>query len=344
MQYRVAVLASMVAVASGGAVARADMTIYLERHGATVTAGRDDAARGTSSLVWSRGLRGVRVPAFNGGERTWAQVVQCVRDGFAPFAVEIVDQRPADGDYVMIVVGGRPGMLGYGDGVSGVAPWDGNVIPRAIGFVFSDHLEDRAQSVCNGVMHEAGHTMGLDHSYYCPDVMSYLYGCGEKSFTHVDVACGEYEERTCAQGGSAQNSYELLADNVGLRSGGTESEDDDSPQPDSFEQEPDEEQPEDQLEIWAPADGTVTSGNSYVAVAVRADADSVVELGWATSQRTYSFRCDEMPANVAAACYQEGDITVFALMVGVGQRAFAVRVTDGDGNQRVSAIRKVTFR
>src|SRR5687767_9143485 len=107
MQYRVAILTTLVAVATASSAARADVTVYLERHGATLAAGRDNAAAGTSSLVWSRGLRGVRIPAFNGGERTWARVVQCVRDGFAPFAVDVVDERPADGDYAMIVVGGR---------------------------------------------------------------------------------------------------------------------------------------------------------------------------------------------------------------------------------------------
>jgi hypothetical protein len=347
MQYRVAVLASSLATAIAAAPAHAGVTVYLEAHGAALTAGQDDAAAGVSSLLWGRGLRRVQVPAFQGGERTWAKVVACVRDGFARFDVDIVDDPPAGDDYTMIVVGGRPGLLGYGGEVSGVAPWDGSLQHAAIGFVFSDHLDDRVDAVCAGIMHEAGHTMGLDHSYYCPDVMSYLHGCGEKSFTDVDAACGEYEERDCAQGGAAQNSYQLLARNVGLRNGGAEpatppedeedSESDDSPQPDSSS-------PADPVELWGLDDGSVNAGNQFVALAVRAAGAARVELGWASAQRTWTFRCDDMPADVPAACYREGDVYVFALMVGTGDRAFAVRVTGDDGDQRVSEIRKVSFR
>jgi hypothetical protein len=37
--------------------------------------------------------------------------------------------------------------------------------------------------------------------------MTYLFGCGDKSFQNVAAACGEYAARGCSCGGSTQNSF-----------------------------------------------------------------------------------------------------------------------------------------
>ena len=173
--------------------------VYLNRDGATLRGGFDDPRAGTSSIA-SEGDGGrLAVPPFAGSDRAWRSTVACVQKHFAPFAVDIVDERPTSGAYSMIVVGGSPQLIGMGGGVSGIAPADGVVLRRAIGFAFSDLLRSDPESTCDTVAHEVGHTLGLDHATACRDLMSYD-DCGAKSFVDTSSACGEFEERTCDSG------------------------------------------------------------------------------------------------------------------------------------------------
>jgi hypothetical protein len=204
------------AAAEPGAV-----TVFLNGGGALLRAGRDRSSEDRSALLYARGLAEMEIPAFRGGARRWNQVVQCVRDGFSPFAIDVVTERPAAGTYIMAMVGGRPGQLGYGRGISGVAPWNGDVISDAVVFVFEQEMRGNPQAVCASVLHEVGHALGLEHAYLCEDPMSYLSGCGKKSFQDQDAWCGEGEPRECERGGT-QNSFRHLAAIVGLRGGGAD--------------------------------------------------------------------------------------------------------------------------
>ncbi|MEZ4367369.1 MAG: hypothetical protein R2939_13990 [Kofleriaceae bacterium] len=191
------------------------ITVYLRRGGATLTHGWDDSAAGRSELVPPGET--VRVPAFAGGDRAWQRLVGCVADAYGDFAVDVVDERPASGSYILAVVGGTASLLGHGDEVSGVAPWNGEVLRDAVVYVFADELDGDDEQLCVTATHEIGHALGLDHAVRCDDPMSYLWGCGEKRFRDVDAPCGEEEARPCEDGGT-QNSYRHLAAAVGLRS------------------------------------------------------------------------------------------------------------------------------
>ena len=61
----------------------------------------------------------------------------------------------------------------------------------------------------------APHAWGLEHEFKCEDPMTYLYGCGEKSFQDGDYPCGEYEARACECGGASQNAYQYILDLFG---------------------------------------------------------------------------------------------------------------------------------
>ncbi len=208
----------IMALASGGQTQRG-VTLYLERHGGQVVGGWDNAARGTSSIALGADGEVAQIPAYRGGDRRWAQVVACVRDRFADFAVDVVTERPAAAGYSMIMVGGSPSVFNYSRNISGVAPYNGEVMIGAIGYVFSDTLDNDVEGTCTSIVHEAGHTFGLDHAYLCEDPMTYLWGCGEKRFQDVDAACGESDTRACATGAETQNSYRHLARYIGLRDG-----------------------------------------------------------------------------------------------------------------------------
>jgi hypothetical protein len=193
-----------VAIVGTAARASADVTVFLDRDGQIT----DD---------------GVTIPRFGGGDRVWNAVVACVRTQYAPFAVDIVDEQPSSGSYITAVVGGRASLLGLDDrSTNGVGPYSGELIPDAVVHVFSQlgTGERDVENLCAVTAHEVGHALGLDHEVYCGDVMSYyLDQCGARTFIDVDAPCGEHGERTCGNGERSQNSYQRLAEMVGLRAG-----------------------------------------------------------------------------------------------------------------------------
>ncbi len=64
---------------------------------------------------------------------------------------------------------------------------------------------------------EIAHAYGLDHEYLCKDVMTYLRGCGSKSFVDAEAPCGESKKRHCEGGSPTQNSFKRLVDVLGAR-------------------------------------------------------------------------------------------------------------------------------
>jgi hypothetical protein len=200
MRSRSGLVALLVAV--GAAQAHADVTVFLERHGHITH-------------------EGVRVPAFGGGDQTWHAIVACVREQYAPFAVDIVDTMPEQGPFITAVIGGRASLLGLDDDkTNGVGPYSGDVIDDAVVHVFSQvgTGERDVENLCATTVHEVGHALGLEHEYYCGDVMSYfLARCGPRRFIDVDAACGEEKPEACATGEDSQNSYRRLGQLVGFR-------------------------------------------------------------------------------------------------------------------------------
>ncbi len=175
------------------------------------------------TVFLERGGDGETIPRFGGGDRVWAATVGCVKQHFAPFQVDIVDQRPRGSDFITAVVGGKASMLGLNDRTTnGVGPYDGSVLRTATVHVFSQvgTGERDVANLCAVAAHEIGHALGLDHSYTCGDVMSYFNDeCGTQRFLDTEGPCGEGASRDCANGDETQNSFQRLAQNVGLRGG-----------------------------------------------------------------------------------------------------------------------------
>jgi hypothetical protein len=195
--------------------------IYLNREGATLTAGDDDARRNRSSIVRGANLEAITIPAFAGSPQRWNAVVECVRDRFSPFEVEVVDRRPVGRRYVMAVLGGEPSLLEGGrrdegahghSHASGLAPFNGQVVEDAVVIVFSRRLRENARRTCEVVGMEVAHAYGLDHAIHCGDLMSYLRPCGRRRFRDEDLPCGEREARPCdgTDGATTQNSFRRL--------------------------------------------------------------------------------------------------------------------------------------
>ncbi len=193
------------------AQAATGVTVFLDRNGMVLDRNWDDS------------LEDIAIPRFGGSARVWAGVVSCVREKFAAFDVEVVDEQPPSGEFITALVGGRAEQLGFdGEHVAGVGVSDVVVTRDAIVHVFSQSVGERdAKQLCEVAAHELGHAMGLDHSMQCGDLMSYpREECGfgrVETFTDADAPCGEYEDRACNTGADTQNSFQRLARLVGLR-------------------------------------------------------------------------------------------------------------------------------
>ncbi len=191
--------------------------IYLNKDKVTITPGTDDAPHGVSSVAAAIHPDGpVTMPGWKGSKKAWGQVVTCVKKMFQPFDVEVTDERPTTDNFLMVAVGGRPKDLGSKDKrVSGLAPFNGDVIPKAVVYGFAAQVGHDVRVTCETIAMEVAHAYGLDHEYLCKDVMTYLSGCKNRSFVDKDAPCGEKKKRACHGGAATQNSYQRLLSVLG---------------------------------------------------------------------------------------------------------------------------------
>jgi MYXO-CTERM domain-containing protein len=294
------------------------LPIYLNRWGGTFYGGHDDSSTNHSSIVpgGANSLSG-----FGGNDGQWNTVLGCVQDMFSRFNVYVTDVEPLDGDYVECAVGGTPDEAGMGYGVGGVAPYDPGCgsMTNAIVFAFSEVYprdDEGLQSLCETVTQEVAHAFSLDHEFMCEDPMTYLDGCGAKEFRDVYAPCGEWEERDCMCGDSAdtQNSVQMLWDILGPGEGIT------PPPP------PDDREPP-TLALLSPADETTVLSDSKLQVVATASDD----IGLVTVTLEWFHSDDGLPCPGAGNgwdCTVDGDTYTWNVEVTEGLREFAVRARD----------------
>jgi len=151
----------------------------------------------------------------------WNALVQCIREVYSPFDVEVTDVKPATGTYHLALAAGLPMQIGFGSDILGVAPLASNCSPQdnAISFTFANAHGPtlRGENLCWTVAQESAHAFGLDHSFKfidgrsaCNDPMTYQVDCGgQRFFRNQSAKCGEFEERAC-RCGATQNSHAKL--------------------------------------------------------------------------------------------------------------------------------------
>jgi len=186
--------------------------LFLQRcaGGLTISPGSGGSVADQSQIV--AGV--IDFPPFPFGDAAWNDVVERTRAIFSPFNIVITDVDPGMAPHDEAVVCGDGAMAGFA-GAGGVAPFSCGVIPNAITFTFADTLGNNPQLLAEVVAQEAAHAWGLDHEFLCEDPMTYLSGCGPKTFQDIDAQCGEYNARECSCGGSTQNSYQHILDTFG---------------------------------------------------------------------------------------------------------------------------------
>ncbi len=307
------------------------LKVFLNRNGGTYRPGQDDSRQNTSIVP--------RQPSTVGpwtfGDVAWDDLMACVTAQFAPFNVTIVDQEPQSNErYVEHVVGGRPQDVGLPNGVGGVAPIDNfncGVIDVAINFTFAEVYGGNVQAICETAAQEIAHSFSLDHELHCPDPMTYLGGCGDKSFRDVNAQCGEFQPRACNCNRANQNSVRLLLEKIGP-AGGTV-----IPPPPAESVPP-------VVSITSPTEGATLEQNSTVVVT----ATATDNVGIAATELLWDFTGDVFacPINFgggAVTCTRTGSVSTWNVRVGQGLRGFSVRARDTSGNVAQTSTRTITL-
>lgn len=191
--------------------------IYLNRAGGAYTgAYGDNSLTNESYVVFAPGT--VTIPAWTYGDAKWTQFMGCVRSMYARWDVTITDVDPGQVPHLEHVVGGRPELIGQPSNVGGVATMRADCSPmeNGVSFTFSELYNGDVQRLCETAAQETAHSLGLDHSFLCEDPMTYLGGCGAKTFQDVDTRCGEGAARDCMCGNPTQNTVRHLDTVLGV--------------------------------------------------------------------------------------------------------------------------------
>lgn len=197
-------------------------TIYLNRDGALVRPGNNDARLSTSSIVQQPTL----LAPWEIDDEAWDETVACMREIYAPFDVTITDEDPGDVPHIEAVFGGHPNDVGLPSNVAGVSPFtiDCGIIENSVVFTFTDVLPDDPRLMCEVMAQEVAHSFGLDHELLPEDPMTYLDYPGERTFQDETAACGEDVARPCGIDSHVcwqkQNSVQLLESRLGRRGTG----------------------------------------------------------------------------------------------------------------------------
>jgi MYXO-CTERM domain-containing protein len=149
--------------------------------------------------------------AYAGDDQAWDELVACVRGLYSPFDIDFTETDPSPAPHVEAMVAGSPSDVQQASNVGGIASFNCAGVDNAMAFAFAEVYAGEPRQLCETVAHEIGHTLGLDHELFCPDPMTYLHDCGDKTFQDEDEECGEDGPRPCMCPGGTQNSYEHLA-------------------------------------------------------------------------------------------------------------------------------------
>lgn len=136
-------------------------TTFLNFFGAKLKSG-GNASEGESPCVQGE----IDYPGFTGGEQAALAIIQIFEDAAKPFGMRIAYKEvpPKHLPYSQVMMGGRPGLIGLGQGVLGVAcNLDcGDTWWRDTTFAFTEETSN-VGILATTALQEAAHAWGLDH-------------------------------------------------------------------------------------------------------------------------------------------------------------------------------------
>jgi MYXO-CTERM domain-containing protein len=201
--------------------------VYLNFDGVTLTASAtsDDATKDKSGILSSavpsgqtRAIAPFNVSdlASSGGlsrSQIISRVVSDMYASHAPYNIEFVTERPAEGSYSMVVFGGTCQSVAKQSNCAGIALLDcGDYMPNNITFVFPYGL--RVADLASTASQEEAHAFGLAHTTDTSDIMyPYL-----RDFVPTEFGAGPVPngDSTCG-GRTYQDSDEVMMQTIGYR-------------------------------------------------------------------------------------------------------------------------------
>ena len=165
--------------------------IYLNRCVGGCTLTRVDPPRSNALTNETSIIGGSTTPAgtefhiteFRFAQPVWDEFVQCMKDVYAPYNVQIVTDDPSPTPHHEAIVAGTAAEYGKESGVLGTGQLGaGFCSPRdnAISInMANDHTPAAgmsvAQNICWTVAQETAHTWVLDHELECSDALTYIF-------------------------------------------------------------------------------------------------------------------------------------------------------------------------
>jgi MYXO-CTERM domain-containing protein len=194
--------------------------IFINFDGPLLEFGSQDDAR--RNLTRASDLVGQMEP-FGGSAVDRLAVVQAVRNDFAAYNVAVTSNRPADGDYIMAVVGPNRPRGSYWEQLLGTAfldCWDAQTV-NDVSFAFHDaSLEREASAIARTISQEVAHGLGLEHVNDPGDVMYPSSADGDPAFksgcmqvvpaSGIGIACTGQHVEVCGASDRQNSHGELL--------------------------------------------------------------------------------------------------------------------------------------
>ena len=140
---------------SGGEPGEPAAVVFLDFDGATLDLGPSDDARIDQTMNFD--LEGTWGPAEPGFADA---IVERVQAALAPYAIEVTDVRPADGDYTMVIISADPSPIFGAAGLSAVDC--GDLEPNNVAVVFGSAASSGVDGLGNVVLFQLGVTYGLN--------------------------------------------------------------------------------------------------------------------------------------------------------------------------------------
>lgn len=169
--------------------------IYLNNckpNGCVVRGGTNATSIDNASSQGGWPINGTRtLTAFDQSDAVWNQVVECMRDVFGPFGVEITTTNPSPGPHFEIMIAGRPTDLGMSPSTGGVSPFGcGEYIPNSLVFAFQRIYGNDVEEICSVAAQEVAHSFALDHVTDPSDPLTYFNYNGRRRFKNASITCG----------------------------------------------------------------------------------------------------------------------------------------------------------
>ncbi len=181
--------------------------------GCRLTRGSNNSITNTSSIASGN------LAAYTGSDATWAAILTCVRQTYAPFNVTVTDINPGSAPHFEAMAAGLPGNIGYPSSVGGVSPFSCGIIQNAISFSFLNANPSNVNQACYIIAQETAHAFGLSHEMLAADPMTYIQNPPVKRFQNQLACIGTQgccqPQQECQCGVQMQNSYQELMDIFG---------------------------------------------------------------------------------------------------------------------------------